>query len=58
MSFWDAWANAVLHVRVAIVGIVHLERGVRASVPSSVMRPLYVRAEQAIFLKEKVDCIS
>jgi hypothetical protein len=39
----------VSHVRVARVGIVDLEREVRASVPASIMRPLYMRAEQVMF---------
>ena len=48
--------HTILHVLFARARMADLERGVWASVPSSIMRLFCKKAEQAIFLEERVDC--
>ena len=48
--------HTILHVLLARARLADLERGVWASVPSLIIRPFYKRAEQAIFLEERVEC--
>ena len=48
--------QTVSHVLLARVRMADLERGVWASVPSSIIRPCCKMAEQVIFLEERVDC--
>ena len=48
--------QTVSHVLPARVRMADLERGVWASMPSSIIRLFCKRAEQAIFLEERVEC--
>ncbi len=48
--------QTVSHVLLARVRMADLERGVWASVPSSIIRPFCKMVEQAIFLEERVEC--
>ena len=48
--------QTVSHVLLARVRMVDFERGVWASVPSLIIRLFCMRAEQAIFLEERVEC--
>ena len=47
--------HTVSHVLLAKVRMVDLERGVWASVPSTMIRPFCKRAEQAVFLEKRVE---
>ncbi len=48
--------HTVSHVLLARARMADLERGVWASMQSSIIRPFCKMAEQAIFLEERVDC--